>query len=1280
MPVRLSNPLDISLSFRPALARVSPDETCAFLSRETTGVIVRGLRDHFSPSFQASPAAIPEPVMVYPACSIERFDSDVVTSCQWIAVRTSAASPAPPLGGSGGAGAGSQKIREAMIVLVGFESGTLRAFNITGDVLMEIVLHIGPIRNISVNVEDALILYKNTVVRLDLLMLSEFLRRKLKLAVSGSAKDDRLVELQAVEKFIVARYHIKGFETIRGVVSFRIPYSVTQIDFSFEPQYALFCYGQSPCFSLVFPKAAASSAAGASMATAVTVATEVASKLVSFAKGFWSSSGASSSSLSSPHPQTPDRNSHSDASYINATEKGPGAVTLTGMLSVSDEGRQLEMSWSPSSSPAHWILAADSLGRVLLIDVVSCTVSRIFKGYRDAQCCWFGDSTFGIYAPRRGLVDVFSVDGDRLSSSKVPCYGGFLLPGGLLVHEEGRLWKLSYENDAVSSNSGTVLVPASILSQSFEETLHAKEQYLSPANWMQYKTVISELEGAVRTVAHFSSLQSVVNRVISVLQDELDFLEDSLDPSKPSDVVDYDSDEENAFVEHRLESRATRDVLRRTWIFLLSRKTLYKSYAHFFVDSSEVNARTEDLLGTARTMGELMTLWIAQFTKMKRFQSYGPLLLRTLTDCLSAHQPLTVGFSQFLASFTVMPAAEDYIFSLSLRDPLLLASILSGILSSSEDTGVERIHLAMDTLLLDPSTAARFWATFVACPSFWVDLKVSTFSKLARVVDRYIEQAEGFLDTLFASLQSQDSSSPRSATFWSSILGYALMQWLRHWSTSRVSTTVQFTDQLAEKEVAKIVLGSPVIDTLSQLHEKVLSVLSGQLAVPLETVFDVGAIFVPAHSHMLSRLVSEWPLARWIAFSLYHMRSGVSFSSSDRLPALWKAVALIHHGLAFQCMYHVATEFGFSFFVTDVVFFSDRSPAFWALKELPLQILDGFWKFTCSAQLRNCAAKTGHERRSVATLEVLDAISQFLLRLIRLQLLREKGSQHGPLFLEEENRSIVYKDEESLVVFNVNKFKNEMAAHAPKVRWNIVLLRALYAFVQCVRVGFRYNAPFSLVANCFDADLHGVPADLSSSFSLVYSEELLAAQREFLAFVATAESDDITATDTDMCAHLFKELFSLSTHLPPSMSATEGESLLRFAFFEKLRASLDGHHFHVASELLDASTFPIEDAELSLFAVRKAILGYLFYKSGVRQKLALDSRVDYEVKSWLQDAFRKVAEEKEDISEVKDLRWNDVEFLLQSLNRMVSRHVRDAAQSARMKMEIRRFLDILALI
>ena len=74
----------------------------------------------------------------------------------------------------------------------------------------------------------------------------------------------------------------------------------------------------------------------------------------------------------------------------------------------------------------------------MLIDVVSCTIIRVLKGYRDARAAWVvrNNSSLGggsgsglllvvIYAPRRGVVELWRiVDGVRIGSvAGAPLHG-----------------------------------------------------------------------------------------------------------------------------------------------------------------------------------------------------------------------------------------------------------------------------------------------------------------------------------------------------------------------------------------------------------------------------------------------------------------------------------------------------------------------------------------------------------------------------------------------------------------------------------------------------------------------------------------------------------------------------------------------------------------------------------------------------------------------------------------------------------------------------------------
>ena len=65
----------------------------------------------------------------------------------------------------------------------------------------------------------------------------------------------------------------------------------------------------------------------------------------------------------------------------------------------------------------HLALAADGLGRVLLVDVRLQCVVRMWKGYRDAQAAFLGPRHAVLYAARRGLLEIWCLrHGARLAA------------------------------------------------------------------------------------------------------------------------------------------------------------------------------------------------------------------------------------------------------------------------------------------------------------------------------------------------------------------------------------------------------------------------------------------------------------------------------------------------------------------------------------------------------------------------------------------------------------------------------------------------------------------------------------------------------------------------------------------------------------------------------------------------------------------------------------------------------------------------------------------------
>lgn len=70
---------------------------------------------------------------------------------------------------------------------------------------------------------------------------------------------------------------------------------------------------------------------------------------------------------------------------------------------------------------------ADSQGRVLVFDVVTCVVMWMVKGYRDAQVAWASESSsegrahLWVYAPLRSSVELWNVHkGKRVDAWSLP--------------------------------------------------------------------------------------------------------------------------------------------------------------------------------------------------------------------------------------------------------------------------------------------------------------------------------------------------------------------------------------------------------------------------------------------------------------------------------------------------------------------------------------------------------------------------------------------------------------------------------------------------------------------------------------------------------------------------------------------------------------------------------------------------------------------------------------------------------------------------------------------
>jgi hypothetical protein len=99
------------------------------------------------------------------------------------------------------------------------------------------------------------------------------------------------------------------------------------------------------------------------------------------------------------------------------------SITILNIFSNSLQDKDRHGS-SITVSPGNILVAiTDSSGYVTLIETLSGIALRMFKGYEDAQIGWLTKPSVDqiiylvLYAPRRGLLQVFDVNVDRIWST-----------------------------------------------------------------------------------------------------------------------------------------------------------------------------------------------------------------------------------------------------------------------------------------------------------------------------------------------------------------------------------------------------------------------------------------------------------------------------------------------------------------------------------------------------------------------------------------------------------------------------------------------------------------------------------------------------------------------------------------------------------------------------------------------------------------------------------------------------------------------------------------------
>eukprot|EP00736_Rhodelphis_marinus_P009676 Rmarinus@m.1018 len=309
-------------------------------------------------------------------------------------------------------------------LLVGYDSGYVRAFDESGTVKFAIRFHGDSVMHLRLRssppargdatdtTEELTIVYPGVVVRLD----SESLQTILSEGLSDEKKGPSY-----------RKWRLDGqVNTEDAAFCGRVEASVVQPS---PPRnvYRLLSVGRSPALALYQPEGTAAFSAAA-------LAKKMASAVLSIGRSWlWSGGSAAQTKVKG------------ESGLDAADQQSVVASSICYTRALNDTSRRVtSLTLDPSGRLAA---LADEFGRVMLVQTLDLTVLRMWKGYRDAQCGWVHVApdaaatplTGGvanaamvrlylvIYAPRRRLLEVWpACSGPRHRAVVLPSAGRLL--------------------------------------------------------------------------------------------------------------------------------------------------------------------------------------------------------------------------------------------------------------------------------------------------------------------------------------------------------------------------------------------------------------------------------------------------------------------------------------------------------------------------------------------------------------------------------------------------------------------------------------------------------------------------------------------------------------------------------------------------------------------------------------------------------------------------------------------------------------------------------------
>lgn len=284
-----------------------------------------------------------------------------------------------------------QRNKEKTVLLLGSSEGYLRIFTEKGKCIHEQRFHNAPILKLKCNhclnseLEDVIVVYSRVVVRLDSKSLSIFVK-------------NASIQEQEDNGFTYKKWILNGQEKINDIVCC-LPCDGNILDiYKSKPSQCIVGVGSKPMFAVYTSDEKNVYISAGRIASQV--ATKVTSAVVSFAKSFiW----GDTKEEEQKKPEAPV----------------PG-VPISIKYELRDHPRDVKS--IQLDITGQYAVTADSLGRVMIVDVRSMIIMKMLKGYREAQCSWLyvpkGRQYLVIYVPRRGLLELWGMN-ERIAAINV---------------------------------------------------------------------------------------------------------------------------------------------------------------------------------------------------------------------------------------------------------------------------------------------------------------------------------------------------------------------------------------------------------------------------------------------------------------------------------------------------------------------------------------------------------------------------------------------------------------------------------------------------------------------------------------------------------------------------------------------------------------------------------------------------------------------------------------------------------------------------------------------